>query len=119
MKRFIPAIVALGLVAWASAGLTSKTPAAAIAPDQPAPAKVTIDNFSFKPNQLTVAVGTSVTWVNHDDVPHTATSHDNPATFDSKTLDTDQSYSFTFTKPGVYNYYCKVHNHMTGTITVK
>ena len=119
MKRIISATVAIGLAAWAMGGLTSTIPAALVAPDQSAPARITIDNFSFKPNQLTVPAGTSVTWVNRDDVPHTATSKDNPMVFDSKALDTDQSYSFTFIKPGVYGYFCKVHNHMTGTITVK
>ena len=87
----------------------------------PAPAeiKVSIDNFAFKPKELSVAVGTTVTWVNHDDVPHTATSADEPAVFDSKALDTDDKYSFTFTRPGTYKYYCKVHTHMTGTVVVK
>ncbi len=84
-----------------------------------APVKVEIDNFNFKPSELTIAVGASVTWVNHDDVPHTATSKDVTPGFDSKALDTDDSYSFKFTTPGVYHYYCKVHPHMTGTITVK
>src|SRR5579859_4357131 len=84
-----------------------------------APVKVEIDNFTFKPNELTVRVGASVTWVNRDDVPHTATSKDATPAFDSKALDTDDSYSFKFTSPGVYHYYCKVHPHMTGTITVK
>ncbi len=87
----------------------------------PAAAAVTvgIDNFAFKPANLTVAAGTTVTWINHDDVPHTATSKDEPQVFDSGALDTDEKYSFTFSKPGTYPYYCKVHTHMTGVITVK
>jgi plastocyanin len=92
------------------------------APLQTAPAeapKVSIDNFKFSPAELTVPVGTTVTWVNHDDVPHTATSKNDPPAFDSKALDTDQSFSFTFTKPGTYGYYCKVHTHMTARIIVK
>ena len=80
---------------------------------------VQIDNFNFQPKELTIAVGTSVTWVNRDDVPHTATSKGATPLFDSKALDTDDSYSFKFISPGVYQYYCKVHPHMTGTITVK
>jgi plastocyanin len=80
---------------------------------------VQIENFEFKPKNVQVAVGDTVTWKNTDDVPHTATSKDNPQTFDSGALDTDESYSFTFTKPGKYAYYCKVHTHMTGVITVK
>src|SRR5262249_3806079 len=60
--------------------------------------KVTIDNFSFNPQVLTIAPGTRVTWVNRDDVPHTATSSDAPPKFNSKTLDTDQTFSFVFTR---------------------
>ena len=82
-------------------------------------AAVEIDNFTFKPATLEVSAGTKVTWTNKDDVPHTATSSDDKPLFDSKTLDTDDHYSFTFTTPGTYKYYCKVHPHMTGTITVK
>jgi plastocyanin len=86
----------------------------------PSPAtKVTIDNFEFKPKELTISRGTTVTWTNRDDVPHTATSNGNPPVFDSKALDTDDSYSFTFARPGTYTYYCKVHNHMTGRVIVK
>jgi plastocyanin len=80
---------------------------------------VQIDNFAFSPKDLQITVGTKVTWTNKDDVPHTATSSDDPKVFDSKTIDTDDHFSFTFTKPGTYKYYCKVHPHMTGTITVK
>lgn len=82
-------------------------------------ATVSIDDFKFTPRELSVSVGDTVTWVNRDDVPHTATSKDDPPTFDSKALDTDDKYSFTFTKPGTYSYYCKVHTHMTGSIIVK
>jgi plastocyanin len=81
--------------------------------------QVEIDNFVFKPKEVTIAVGGKGTWVNKDDVPHTATSSDDPAVFDSKALDTDDKYSFTFTKPGTYKYFCKVHPHMTGVVIVK
>jgi plastocyanin len=80
---------------------------------------VSIDNFTFAPKDLIVAAGTTVTWVNHDDVPHTATSTAGPASFDSKALDTDDKYSFTFSKPGTYRYYCKVHPHMTASVVVR
>jgi plastocyanin len=83
------------------------------------PATVKIENFSFEPKELTIAVGTTVTWVNEDDVPHTATGEGESPAFDSKALDTDDKFSFTFTKAGVYPYYCKVHPHMKGTIVVK
>jgi plastocyanin len=80
---------------------------------------VTIDNFAFSPRTLTVAPGTKVTWVNRDDVPHTATSTAKPRIFDSKTLDTDQQFAHVFTTPGTFAYFCAVHPHMTGTIIVK
>jgi plastocyanin len=81
--------------------------------------QITIDNFSFDPPELTVPAGTRVTWLNRDDVPHTATSTTKPRAFDSGTLDTDQKYSFVFTTAGVYEYFCAVHPKMTGRITVK
>ena len=86
---------------------------------QPATATVKIENFTFEPKKLEIAVGTTVTWQNADDVPHTATSKDDPQVFDSGPLDTDEKFSFTFSKPGKYAYYCKVHPHMTGVVIVK
>jgi plastocyanin len=80
---------------------------------------VKIDNFTFQPKELQIAVGTTVTWQNADDVPHTATSKDKLQAFDSGALDTDDKFSFTFSKRGTYTYYCKVHPHMTGVVTVK
>jgi plastocyanin len=82
-------------------------------------AEVRIDNFTFEPRELQIAAGTTVTWQNADDVPHTATSKDDPQIFDSGALDTDDKFSFTFTRPGKYAYYCKVHPHMTGVVIVK
>jgi plastocyanin len=80
--------------------------------------EVTIDNYTFSPSLLTVPVGTTVTWVNHDDTPHVVVSDDNPRTFRSGGLDTDDKFSFTFTKPGTYKYFCAVHPHMTGMVIV-
>jgi plastocyanin len=77
---------------------------------------VTIDNFTFAPAELTVKVGTTVTWKNHDDIPHTIVS---AGKFRSKTLDTDDSFSFTFTAAGDYKYFCSLHPHMTGMIKVE
>ena len=85
----------------------------------PAEQTVTIDNFAFDPPMLTVAPGTKVTWINRDDVPHTATSSATPRAFNSKALDTDDKFSFVFTAPGTYDYFCAVHPHMTATIVVK
>ena len=79
--------------------------------------EVKIDNFSFGPTTLTVAAGSTVTWVNHDDIPHTVVSTD--GAFKSKVLDTDEQFSFTFTKPGTYAYFCSIHPKMTGTLVVQ
>jgi plastocyanin len=78
--------------------------------------EVTIDNFTFSPASLTVKVGTTVTWKNHDDIPHTVVS---AGKFRSKTLDTDDGFSFTFTAAGDYKYFCSLHPHMTGMIKVE
>jgi len=78
---------------------------------------VKIDNFTFTPQQLTVKAGDTVTWTNRDDIPHTVTSK--TMAFRSKALDTDDKFSFTFTTPGTYAYFCSLHPHMTGTIVVE
>jgi plastocyanin len=84
----------------------------------PAPVTVTIDNFTFGPATITVPIGTTVTWVNQDDIPHTVVSDDKKM-FRSKVLDTDERFSFTFTTPGSYGYFCSIHPHMTGKVVVK
>jgi amicyanin len=78
---------------------------------------VKIDNFTFNPPSLTVTAGTTVTWKNQDDIPHTVAS--TTKAFKSKVLDTDDGYSFTFTTPGVYEYFCSIHPHMTGKVVVE
>jgi plastocyanin len=78
--------------------------------------KVTIDNFTFAPAELKVKVGDTVTWSNHDDIPHTVVS---AGKFRSKALDTDDAFSFTFTTAGEYPFFCSLHPHMTGTIKVE
>lgn len=85
---------------------------------QPAdPNEIVIQNFAFEPSTLTVTVGTKVTWVNRDDEPHTATATDKR--FNSKTLETGESFSTEFKTPGTYKYYCALHPKMTGQIIVK
>jgi plastocyanin len=84
--------------------------------DKPA-AQVKIDNFVFSPNPLTVPVGSTIRWINQDDIPHNVVSDDK--TFKSKALDTDESFTYTFTKPGTYTYFCSIHPKMTGTIVVQ
>jgi len=80
-------------------------------------AAVKIDNFSFGPAAVTVPVGTTVTWTNQDDIPHTVVSTD--GVFKSKALDTDDKFSFVFNKPGTYSYFCSIHPKMTGQIIVQ
>ena len=80
--------------------------------------EVTIDNFGFLPQTLTVSVGTTVTWINRDDVPHTVISVDKK-TIVSPALDTDEKFSFTFSAAGTNDYYCSVHPHMKGRIIVQ
>jgi plastocyanin len=80
-------------------------------------ARVQIDNFTFEPAKLTIKAGTTVTWKNEDDIPHTVASA--TKVFKSKALDTDDSFSFTFATPGTYAYFCSLHPHMTGTIVVE
>ena len=79
--------------------------------------EVKIDNFAFAPQRLTVKAGTTVTWTNEDDIPHTVTSSNK--VFRSKALDTNDKFSFTFTTPGEYKYFCSLHPHMTGAIVVE
>ncbi len=81
-----------------------------------ADAAVKIANFTFGPQELKVKAGTTVTWTNEDDIPHTVVS---PNAFRSKALDSDDKFSFTFTTPGTYKYFCSLHPHMTGTIVVE
>ena len=78
---------------------------------------VKIDNFTFGPQRLTVKAGTTVTWINQDDIPHAIAA--TGKAFRSKVMDTDDKYSFTFTTAGVYEYFCSLHPHMTGTIVVE
>src|SRR5271155_5017495 len=79
--------------------------------------EVNIDNFVFGPETITVPVGATVTWTNKDDIPHTSVSTD--GVFKSKVLDTDEKFSYTFTKAGTYPYYCTIHPKMTGKVVVQ
>ena len=81
-------------------------------------AAVSIDNFTFNPQAVTVKAGTTVTWTNKDDIPHGIAATNN-AFKRSQALDTDDSFSFAFTTPGTYQYFCYIHPHMTGTIVVE
>ena len=87
------------------------------APAQAADAEVQIDQFAFAPQRVTVKAGTTVTWINDDDIPHTIAS--STKLFKSTALDTEDKFSFTFTTAGAYEYFCSLHPHMTGTIVVE
>jgi plastocyanin len=80
-------------------------------------ATVQIDNFTFAPATLTVTAGTTVTWKNEDDSPHRI--GDKNGTFKSPALDTDDTFSHTFSAPGEYPYICTIHPYMVGKIIVK
>ncbi len=103
-------LLACGIVMSTLAVMTKAAPA-------PAAAAVTIGNFTFKAPALTVKPGTTVTWTNADDIPHTVVAKD--GLFKSKVLDTGDHFSFTFAKPGQFGYFCSLHPHMTGTVVVK
>jgi plastocyanin len=106
-------IAAAALQVAVLAGVTVVPIAAARAAD----ATVKIENFTFAPQNLTVKIGTTVTWDNEDDIPHTIAS--STKLFRSNALDTGDKFSFTFTTPGAYQYFCSLHPHMIGTIVVE
>jgi plastocyanin len=106
----MPVLIALLLLAGSGSATAADQPAAANA-------EVKIDNFSFGPQTVTVPVGATVTWTNHDDIPHTVVSTD--GVFKSKVRDTDETFSYTFTKAGTYPYFCSVHPKMTGKVVVQ
>ncbi len=107
-----PVLIAIALLT------VSPSKVQANAEQPPAPATdVKIDNFAFAPDTLTVAVGTTVTWTNRDDIPHTVVSTD--GTFKSKVRDTDETFSYKFEKAGTYSYFCSIHPKMTGKIVVQ
>jgi len=83
----------------------------------PSPMTIEIEDFAFSPSEVTVPPGTKVTWMNRDDEPHTVVGLN--MKFRSQALDTDDGFSFVFTKPGTYRYLCSIHPHMKGTITVR
>jgi plastocyanin len=111
MKKTGYILIAIAVAVVAGAGLSG---AAAPAASDP---QVKIDNFTFTPPAITVSAGTTVHWVNHDDIPHTVVSDDK--SFKSKTLDTNDEFTLTFTKPGTYSYFCSIHPKMTGKVVVQ
>src|SRR5438876_428142 len=114
MNRLHQMLIAVASISLLGVGLLSSVhgqggsdaPLTADQPNLPT-TSITIDNFSFSPTPVTVPVGTTLTWTNHDDVPHTVVSDDQQ--FKSKALDTDEKFSHTFSKPGTYSYFCSIH----------
>jgi len=99
-------------------GYINNTPAAyAQAKQERSTAEVKLDNFSFGPAVTKVSAGTTVTWINRDDIPHTVASTDKA--FKSKVMDTDEKFSYTFLKAGTYPYFCSIHPKMTGSVEVQ
>jgi plastocyanin len=106
-----PALAAIALAAALALGLTGASPLVA------AETVVKIDNFTFTPDSMEIPAGTTVVWTNEDDIPHTIANAERQ--FKSHALDTGDSFSFTFTQPGTYEYFCSLHPHMKGKIIVK
>jgi plastocyanin len=114
MKQdFVGSAVLVGLLGLLSGVAVMAAPAGAKDAED---AEAKIENFTFVPQRLTVKGGTTVTWTNADDIPHAVAS--TTKAFKSKVLDTNDKFSFTFTNAGVYEYFCSLHPHMTGTIVV-
>ena len=121
LSHLIRCVPSAAVAALAAVTLGAAAPAPSVIPPsgaaQAGATTVNIDNFVFGPATITVPVGATVTWVNRDDIPHTVVAVDK--SFKSKVLDTDEKFSFTFTKAGTYDYFCSIHPHMTGKVVVK
>lgn len=118
MRTSISTAVLIAALTLSVAGVVSGTSAGPVSAERrPASPEVSIGNFSFGPGTLTVPVGTTVTWTNRDDTPHTVVSTE--GVFKSKVLDTDEKFSFRFDKPGRYAYFCSLHPMMTGNVLVQ
>jgi plastocyanin len=112
------AILLAAIAAGPSQSILAATPPANSSPEVAVKeVAVKIDNFSFSPATITVPLGTTVRWTNRDDIPHTVVSDDK--TFKSKALDTDEDFTYTFTKPGTYGYFCSIHPKMTAKVVVQ
>jgi len=114
-NRFIPGVVLAALLLIAASGLRMASAADSSATSSAL--QVQIDNFSFTPQEIRVKAGTTITWTNRDDIPHTVVSTDRA--FKSKALDTDDKFTTTLAKPGTYTYFCSIHPKMTGKVIVE
>ena len=109
MNKTIACIALSTLLMWGAVSLAGEKPGTIEV--------VKIDNFSFTPQTVTIRAGTTVTWANKDDVPHTVVS--TTKKFRSGVLDTEDQFSYTFTDAGTYDYFCSIHPHMTGKVIVQ
>src|SRR2546430_15380748 len=116
MRKSVCILGSLATVMVATLLLSAGSPGRSANTAEPASTEVKVDNFSFGPATLTVAVGTTVTWTNRDDIPHTIVSTDK--VFKSKVLDTDEKFLFTFEKAGTYPYFCSIQPKKTGTVVL-
>jgi amicyanin len=120
MKKVLLSAAAITLMAlsFSSSNVSHARPVADEQKTSGAKFQVKIDNFSFAPATLTVPAGTTVTWVNQDDVPHNIVSSEGK-TLKSPVMDTDEKFSYTFSQPGTYAYFCGIHPRMTGKVIVQ
>jgi plastocyanin len=119
MKRtsWILGLAAVAILIAGAAGRSTNFGPATAQEKKAAETPIKIDNFTFTPGTITVPVGSTVRWTNHDDIPHNVVSDDK--SFKSKAMDTDENFSYTFTKPGTYPYFCSIHPKMTGKVVVQ
>ena len=119
MRRSVSVLILAAVLAIGFVAMVEGRRGFALNAQEKASMEVKIDNFSFTPATLTVAAGSTVTWTNRDDIPHTVVSTDDAKMLKSKVLDTDEKFSFTFSKPGAFPYFCSIHPKMTGKVIVQ
>lgn len=117
MKRFYVAVLVLWIPMTVALGMLLAPTRAKSDEAKSQATEIRVDNFTFAPATLTVSENRTVTWVNKDDIPHVIASND--GLFKSQALDTDDKFSYTFTKPGTYAYYCSIHPKMQGKVVVQ
>lgn len=115
-RRVVALSLLLAVLVPIAAPFAASAAEADAAPASGRTAAVRIDNFTFAPVEITVAPGTTVTWTNGDDMPHSVAASDK--SFRSKVMDTDGSFSYTFATTGNFEYFCTLHPHMTGMVRV-
>jgi len=111
------AVVVLGIATSAGIGLRTSTRVGSV-PVAAVSHSVQIAGFAFAPQAITVTAGDSITWTNQDEAPHTVTTSSGPQTISSPSLSKGQSFTFRFTVPGTYSYYCAVHPDMRAQVVV-